>query len=216
MPWEVALALRTDGWYLRSDIIWAKPNGMPESVTDRPTRSHEYIFLMSKSKTYYFDYKAIEEPASMASEKRWNQNIENQHGSLRANGGRKTNGPMKAVGKPDKQRGHSRRHDGFNDRWDAMEKTEQRGGTRRKRDVWTVSPQPFPEAHFATFPEELIQPCILAGCPKGGVVFDPFMGSGTTALVAVRNGCRAVGIELNPDYIEIAKKRLAQEHIPFQ
>lgn len=211
VPWMLAFALRGAGWYLRSDIIWAKPNGMPESVEDRPTRSHEYIFLLSKNRRYHYDGAAIEELASMASMARWNQNLEGQHGSLRANGGAKTNGTMKAVGGPDKQRGHSRRHDGFNDRWDAMEKLEQCAGTRQKRDVWWVSPQPFPEAHFATFPEELILPCILAGCPAGGTVLDPFFGSGTTGLVAQTNGCKAIGIELNPEYIEIAKRRLAQD-----
>jgi len=203
IPWRVAFALQADGWYLRSDIIWAKPNPMPESVTDRPTRAHEYIFLLSKSARYFYNGAAIEEPASMASLARRNQDIEKQHGSLRANGG------------PYKQRGHGRRHDGFNDRWDAMEKEKQCSGTRQKRDVWTVSPQPFPEAHFATFPEKLIEPCILAGCPAGGTVLDPFMGSGTTALVARANQCNAVGLDLNAAYIKIATKRLSQEVLEF-
>lgn len=210
IPWIVAFALRQDGWYLRQDIIWAKPNPMPESVTDRCTKSHEYIFMLSKSKKYYYDAEAIKEPASLSSVKRWAQNIEQQEGSHRVPG--KTNGTMKAVGGPksDKQRGHGRRHAGFNARWDAMSKSEQCSGTRNKRSVWTVSTKPFKGAHFATFPPDLIVPCILAGCPRGGTVLDPFMGAGTTALVAKEHGRKAIGSELNAEYIEIAAKRMAQ------
>ena len=205
-------ALRADGWWLRSDIIWAKKNCMPESVTDRPTRAHEYIFLLSKSAHYYYDYEAIKEPASMASLQRWGQNIEDQAGSARGNGGAKVNGPMKAVGGPkkDKQRGHSRRHDGFNDRWDGMTKEEQCTMGRNKRTVWTVATQPFREAHFATFPEKLIEPCILAGCPEKGIVLDPFMGSGTTGLVTLRLGRQFLGYELNPEYCAMANRRLSK------
>ena len=214
IPWMVAFALHADGWYLRSDVIWSKPNPMPESVTDRPTKSHEYIFLLSKSERYHYDYEAIREPAEHSSIKRWMQNIDAQEGSYRANGGAKTNGTMKAVSGPrrsDKQRGHSRRHAGFNDRWDAMTKDEQAAMGRNKRSVWTVATKPFSEAHFATYPPELIEPCILAGCPQGGTVLDPFFGAGTTGLVADRFGRHCIGIELNPEYIEIAKRRLIKD-----
>jgi len=208
MPWRVAFSLQADGWYLRSDIIWSKPNPMPESVKDRPTKAHEYIFLLSKSERYYYDAEAIKEPASPASIVRWNQDIQNQSGSTRAYAGAKRNGPMKAVGGPkkDKQRGHSRRHAGFNDRWDHMTREEQSAMGRNKRSVWTVATKPFKEAHFATYPPELIEPCILAGCPEGGIVLDPFSGSGTTLEVAKRLGRRSIGIELNPDYCDIAVK----------
>lgn len=217
IPWMVAFALRADGWYLRQDIIWAKPNPMPESVTDRCTKSHEYIFMLSKSARYYYDADAIKEPATESSLKRWDQNIEGQAGSSRVPG--KTNGPMKALGggqanirkARDKQRGHSRRHAGFNDRWDAMTKAEQCSGLRNKRSVWTVSTKPFKEAHFATFPPNLITPCILAGAPPGGTVLDPFMGAGTTAYVAKEYGRKAIGCELNPAYIDLAINCLRQE-----
>lgn len=207
IPWRVAFALQAAGWYLRSDIIWAKPNCMPESVTDSCTRSHEYIFLLSKQPKYFYDHEAIKEPMCMSSEQRLSQDVESQAGSARANGGAKTNGPMKAVGRVDKQRGHSRRHAGFNDRWDAMEKEEQCSGMRNKRDVWSVSPASYPEAHFATFPPELIKPCILAGSRAGDLVLDPFGGSGTTAQVALEYGRRAVVCELNDDYIPLIENR---------
>lgn len=207
IPWMVAFALRADGWYLRSDIIWSKPNPMPESVTDRPTKAHEYIFLLSKSQRYFYDSEAIKEPMSLSSEERLAQDIESQTESVRANGGAKTNGTMKAVGKVDKQRGHSRRHAGFNERWDAMEKGEQCSGMRNKRSVWSVAPANFKEAHFATFPPDLIKPCILAGSRVGDVVLDPFGGSGTTGMVALELGRRAVLCELNPEYVKLSERR---------
>ncbi len=148
IPWKSAFALQEDGWYLRSDIIWQKPNPMPESVKDRPTRSHEFIFLMSKSKKYYYDYESIKENTLDGSTK------------------------------------------------------------KNKTDVWTVQKKSFKEAHFATFPEDLIVPCILGGSREGGVVLDPFMGAGTTALVAAKNNRNFIGFELNHEYIEIANKRL--------
>lgn len=212
IPWLLAFALRTDGWYLRQDIIWSKPNAMPESVTDRCTRSHEYIFMFSKSPKYFYDYEAIKTPAAESSIKQWKQDIDSQTGSLRIQD--KTNGAMKAVGGPqgsDKQRGHSRRHNGFNDRWDKMTVAEQQAMGANKRSVWTVSTAGFKEAHFATFPPELIVDCINAGCPEGGIVLDPFMGSGTTALVAAKLGRNYVGLELKPAYIEMAERRLAKE-----
>jgi len=211
IPWRVAFALQSDGWYLRSDIIWAKPNPMPESVTDRPTRSHEYIFLMSKSARYYYDAEAIKEPGCLSSIARLNQDVKNQAGSNRIVG--KTNGNMKAVGRIDKQRGHSRRHAGFNGRWDAMTREEQCSLMRNKRDVWTVATSKFKGAHFATFPEKLITPCILAGSERGDKVLDPFFGSGTVGVVAQQYGRKFIGIELNPKYVEIAEKRLAGKTI---
>jgi DNA modification methylase len=211
IPWMVAFALRSAGWYLRQDIIWSKPNPMPESVKDRCTKAHEYIFMLSKSQKYYYDAAAIRDPASPSSILRWNQDLEQQEGSDRVPG--KTNGKMKAVGGPktDKQRGHSRRHNGFNERWDKMTTEEQMSFGANKRSVWSVSTKPFAEAHFATFPEELITPCILAGCPKEGIVLDPFMGAGTTALVALSHGRKFMGFELNPEYIQIAEDRLKQK-----
>lgn len=207
IPWKVAFALQAAGWWLRQDIIWAKPNPMPESVTDRCTRSHEYIFMLTKSARYYYDIEAIKEPMSLSSVSRLAQpNLENQKGSARVP--RKTNGVMKAVGKLYKQRGHGKRHEGFNARWDAMNKTEQCSGMRNKRSVWNVAPIGFKEAHFATFPPKLIEPCILAGCPEGGTVLDPFSGAGTTGLVAEQHKRNAILIELNPAYVNIALRRI--------
>ena len=182
IPWLVAFALRADGWYLRQDIIWAKPNPMPESVTDRCTKSHEYIFLLSKSQQYWYDADAIAEPGS---------------GTVY-----------------DRTRRKSGRLDGT--RYLVDGKGQERAGNmfgigseyRNKRSVWTVTTKPFAEAHFATFPEDLIEPCVLAGCPENGIVLDPFMGAGTTAVVAVKNGRQYVGFELNPEYIKIAERRI--------
>jgi len=209
MPWRVALALQADGWYLRQDIIWSKPNPMPESVTDRCTKSHEYIFLLSKSDRYHFDQSAIAEPAAEATVSRLAQDIEAQEGSHRAHAGGKTNGTMKAVGKRIKMDGHiDRRKDGFNQRWDAQAEPRI---TRNKRSVWEVGTAPFKDAHFATFPPALIEPCILAGCPRGGVVLDPFGGAGTTGLVADRLGRNAILIELNPAYAEMGRARIGAD-----
>lgn len=249
IPWRVAFALQADGWYLRQDIIWAKPNPMPESVKDRCTKAHEYMFLLSKSPDYYYDQDAIREPAAPSSVARWAQDVESQAGSDRVPG--KTNGTMKAVDGP-ARRGDSGRScmaypetrqsvlDGID--IEAL-RTEQRSrrdtfartgavaehvmpgqsaaqhradreedtfdiASRNKRSVWTVPTMPLKEAHFATFPERLIEPCVLAGAPAGGVVLDPFMGAGTTAVVAERLGRRWVGCELNPEYAAIAEARI--------
>lgn len=184
IPWRVAFALQADGWYLRQDIIWSKPNPMPESVRDRCTKSHEYLFLLSKSPRYYFDGEAIKEPVAASSFARLSQsNLAQQQGSARVPG--KTNGNMKAVGGAE---------------------------TRNKRSVWTVATKPFKDAHFATFPAELIEPCIVAGSRPGDLVLDPFMGAGTTAVVAERLGRRWVGCELNPEYAEMAKRRIHNTH----
>ena len=183
IPWRVAFALQADGWYLRQDIIWHKPNPMPESVTDRCTKAHEYIFLLSKSPQYYFDNEAIKEPVANSSVSRLSQNnLSNQLGSNRVPF--KTNGTMKAVGNTE---------------------------NRNKRSVWTVTTKPFKGAHFATFPPDLIEPCILAGCPEGGIVLDPFGGAGTTGLVANRNNRNAILCELNPDYVQICENRISEE-----
>lgn len=206
IPWRVAFALQADGWWLRQDIIWHKPNPMPESVRDRCTKSHEYIFMLSKSARYYYDADAIKEPGAESSIMRLSQNVDAQVGSPRVPG--KTNGNMKVVGKLDKQRGHGRRHSGFNDRWDALSREEQCALMRNKRSVWTVATAPFKEAHFATFPPDLITPCILAGCPEGGTVLDPFGGSGTTAEVALKTRRKFYLIELSADYIALAQKRI--------
>jgi len=206
IPWRVAFALQSDGWYLRSDIIWSKPNPMPESVTDRPTRAHEYIFLLTKSKKYFYDAEAIKEQGKSEITP-WS--VRKEEGEALRNSISSTTPALNR--KPDKQRGHSRRHAGFNEQWDNMTKTEQCSLMRNKRSVWEVATQPYSESHFATFPEKLIEPCVLAGCPKMGIVFDPFMGSGTTALVACKLNRQFTGIELNPEYIKMAEKRVDAE-----
>jgi len=185
IPWRVAFALQADGWYLRSDIIWHKPTPMPESVTDRPTKSHEYIFLMSKSAKYYYDNEAVKEPAVEGTDL----------GVLRSNKAAYGQGPtdIKTINKrlaicPDSRLGNP-------------------SGTRNKRDVWTVPTKPYKGAHYATFPPKLIEPMILAGCPAGGIVLDPFVGSGTVAQVATLHRRNWIGIELNPEYIKLADKR---------
>lgn len=178
IPWMLAFALRDDGWYLRQDIIWHKPNPMPESVKDRCTKSHEYIFLLSKSQHYYFDNKSIQEEA-VSGEAIRDKSAEGYQADY-PNGNRFSKGAH-VYGKNNK---------------------------RNKRDVWQIPVSPVKEAHFATFPEKLVEPCILAGCPVNGVVLDPFFGSGTTGRVAVRLNRHYIGCELNPDYIEISKKRI--------
>jgi len=188
IPWRVAFALQADGWTLRQDIIWHKPNPMPESVKDRCTKAHEYIFLLSKGPRYYFDNEAIKEPLAESSLPRLRQNIAGQVGTTRHVG--KTNGNFKAQGNLET-------------------------GLRNKRSVWTVTTKPFKGAHFATFPTALIEPCILAGSPQGGVVLDPFGGSGTTGLVADRHGRDAILCELNPAYAEMAAARIAEDGALF-
>ena len=202
IPWMLAFALRADGWYLRQDIIWAKPNPMPESVTDRCTKAHEYLFLLSKSPRYYFAADAVREPILASTAKRIAQNVDRQAGSDRVPG--KTNGPMKAVVRG--MRNTSAEAYGLTR--GAGNQTCAHENGANKRSVWTVATQPFKEAHFATFPPALVEPCILAGCPEGGTVLDPFGGAGTTGLVADRLQRDAVLIELNPDYAAIARRRI--------
>ncbi|MCP4900106.1 MAG: site-specific DNA-methyltransferase [bacterium] len=202
MPARVILALQADGWWVRSEIIWAKPNPMPESATDRPTSAHEKVFLLTKSARYFYDAEAVRTPSNGYSKMPdgWDTGP-GSHGTIHRNGRKKGR-------KTDKQRGHSRRHDGFNDRWDQMTKGEQQARYANLRNVWTIAPAPFPEAHFATFPPALVEPCIKAGCPKDGTVLDPFGGSGTVGLVADRLGRDAILIELNSDYVTMAKCRI--------
>ena len=178
----------------------SKPNPMPESVTDRPTKSHEYIFLLSKSQRYYYDAEAIRDPPAR---EWWTETRTVPGNPDRNDGGSVTSRPRRA----DKEHGHVRRHAGFNDRWDAMSKEEQAMNGRNKRSVWEIATNPFPEAHFATFPPDLIKPCILAGAPVGSLVLDPFAGSGTTGKVAIELGRKALLIEPKAEYIEMIKKR---------
>lgn len=212
IPWMAAFALRGDGWFLRQCNIWAKPNCMPESVSDRSTVSHEYVFHLSKSNDYWYDSEAARTPAAPSSETRLAQNIEDQAGSTRANGGAKTNGAMKAVARrSDKQRGHHRRHAGFNDRWDALEMSGQVANGGNLRSVWWISPAQYREGHYAVMPDRLAELCIVAGCKPGGTVLDPFGGAGTTGLVADRMGRDAILIELNPEYAAMAERRIRSE-----
>jgi DNA modification methylase len=208
VPWMVAFALRADGWFLRQCNIWAKPNCMPESVSDRSTASHEYVFHLTKSNDYYYNAEAARTPATPGTETRLAQDVEAQEGSARANGGAKTNGPMKAVRRTDKQRGHSRRHDGFNDRWDAMERDQQLTGGANLRSVWWISPAQYRDAHFAVMPETLAKICILSGSRPDDTVIDPFGGSGTVPAVAVGHGRPAIYVDLNPAYLELARQRI--------
>jgi len=211
IPWMVAFALRANGWYLRQDIIWHKPNPMPESVTDRCTKAHEYVFLLSKSPKYYFDNEAIKTEIADTTIKRLMQDRQHQIGSDRVPG--KTNGNMKAVGtlrKGYEHRGEGDKKLGSHSGNYAADGSIIGGGKANKRSVWTVTTKPFKEAHFATFPEALITDCILAGCPENGIVLDPFMGAGTTGLVAKKLNRNYVGFELNPEYIKIAESRIMQ------
>ena len=183
IPWRVALALQEDGWILRQDIIWSKPNPMPESVRDRCTKSHEYIFLLSKSKKYYYDNEAIKEDAG-----NW--------GTRDRTGGKYTSGAAPILGG---------NHAGL------VGKEWEENPKKNKRSVWHVAPKPFAGAHFAVYPKELIEPCVLAGCPEDGTVLDPFSGSGTTGIVAVNSGRKYIGLELNPEYAELSLNRIQDE-----
>ncbi|MFU5420311.1 DNA-methyltransferase [Pseudomonas aeruginosa] len=180
IPWRLAFALQDDGWYLRQDIIWHKPNPMPESVRDRCTRAHEYVFMLTKAPRYYYDHEAVKEdavsehPSGNGFKRDARESYKNLDGTARGN----------------------------DEQWTGV------GGKRNRRSVWTVPTAGFKGAHFATFPPDLIRPCVLAGAPRGGLVLDPFGGAGTTALVAMQEGRRSVLIELNPEYAAIARNRL--------
>lgn len=209
LPFMLAFAMRADGWFWRQCNIWAKPNCMPESVSDRSTISHEYVLQFSRSNDYWYDAESARTPAAPSTETRLAQGVEAQAGSDRTNGGGKTNGPMRAVSRrSDKQRGHSRRHAGFNDRRDAMERSEQLSKGANLRSVWWISPAQYRDGHFAVMPDALAEICILAGCPEGGTVLDPFGGAGTTGLVADRLKRNAILIELNPAYASMAERRI--------
>jgi DNA modification methylase len=225
IPWRVAFALQADGWYLRQDIIWHKPNPMPESVTDRCTKSHEYIFLLTKSAQYYYDADAIKETAVYGGNEARYARAETANKSLPTaerngirprswNGSDFHDGKNLIVHPNVGQKRRSVKRGDFNGKTNALEGREAFRAiteTRNRRSVWTVATQPFKDAHFATFPPKLILPCLLAGCKRHGVVLDPFGGAGTTAVVAGLNGRNAILCELNPKYIEIARKRIEIE-----
>ena len=187
IPWRVAFALQADGWWLRQDIIWHKPNPMPESVTDRCTKAHEYIFLMTKAARYYYDEDAIREKTGSEMSSR-------EYDTKTASGAAWKSGGVKNYAGANKKDGGRSHPNG-----------------RNRRSVWTIATAPYPGAHFATFPPKLIEPCIMAGCPEGGTVLDPFLGSGTTGAVSRKNGCKFIGIELNEDYLQLAVKRFTQK-----
>jgi DNA modification methylase len=206
IPWRVAFALQADGWWLRQDIIWHKPNPMPESVTDRCTKAHEYVFLLSKAGRYYFDSEAMQERAV-------GQSAHDLTGQGYAAPGQTPNRGNRSKRDSFKREGSKRAEvipgqTVGTHRPDRVE-SEHNLFTRNKRSVWTVATRPYKGAHFATFPPALIEPCILAGAPFGGVVLDPFLGSGTTAAVAVSEGRHAIGCELNPEYVTLAQQRIA-------
>lgn len=181
IPWRVAFALQSDGWYLRSDIVWSKPAPMPESVTDRPTKAHEYVFLLTKQERYYYDSEAIKERSE------WNGESGTKNYLAWAENGRIDAG-MNSSGP---------------------------SGFRNRRSVWEISTRPYAEAHFAVFPEALVEPCVLAGSPKDGTVLDPFAGSGTTLAVAQRLGRHSVGVDISGPYLELARKRLEAVTLPM-
>jgi len=196
IPWMVAFALRADGWYLRQDIIWHKPNPMPESVKDRCTKAHEYIFLLAKSQKYYYDAEAVKEPQSENTHLRYSKDVENGITPV----------PSAKNGSKELER------PGYEKWREYAPKTILDGG-RNRRSVWTVTTKPFKGAHFATFPPDLIEPCILAGSAKGDTVLDPFNGAGTTGMVAIKHGRSYIGVELNADYIEMTRARLASVQV---
>lgn len=190
IPWRVAFALQADGWYLRSDIIWAKPNPMPESVTDRPTKAHEFVFLLAKQARYFYDNDAIAEPVVMKPQRR---SVPHKR---RVPGRNRTGQP------PDTFTSSAPRDEPG---------TDSANGMRNRRTVWTFPTRPFPDAHFAVMPTALVEPCVLAGCPEGGTVLDPFAGAGTVGLVARRLRRHFIGIEINPEYADMARRRIEDD-----
>lgn len=189
IPFRLALALQADGWWVRQDCIWSKPNPMPESVQDRFTKAHEYVFLLTKSKRYFWNKEGASEPVAAATGSRLHQNVADQEGSRRANGGAKTNGPMRAVGTC---------------------------AGRNKRSVWEIPTQPYSEDHYAAYPEELVKTCLMAGCPPDGTVLDPFGGRGTTGVVAKGLGLDFILIELQPAYVRLIEKNIANAQAPLE
>ena len=212
MPWRVAFALQADGWWLRRDIIWAKPNPMPESVTDRCTTAHEYLFHFAKSDRYYYDAEAIREmdTGSLHDQSRKGRATEDQKRSPTES----VNGIRRSK-MPDGWATYVARHGSMHDDGRETGRPSHIRIGRNRRSVWVIATQPYPEAHFATFPEALVKPCVLAGAPIGGLVLDPFSGSGTTLYVAKDLGRKAIGIELKPEYNALAVRRLQQEVLPF-
>ena len=219
IPWRVAFALQADGWWLRMDIIWAKPNPMPESVTDRPTKSHEYVFLMSKSAKYWYDADAIKEVAT---------GYDGRRDTMMKGSDKYQDGEYLAAGNANslsvngRERWKYKNLQEYGQQPNTMHEKRLVGDeylspVRNKRSVWTVATQPFKEAHFATFPEDLVKPCILAGCPEGGTVLDPFAGTCTVGLVCARLNRNFVGIDLNPEYLKMRQKQIdavtAQERL---
>ncbi len=208
IPWRVAFALQADGWYLRQDIIWHKPNAMPESVTDRCTKAHEYLFMLTKSARYYFNHEAIKEPAKVYSGRAATFDRSGNAVAAHVIPGQGAAQHRKRTAKPGKNEALGKAtYDGFNDRWN---KSTEDGmpSARNRRSVWTVATRPYKGAHFATYPPALIEPCILSGSRPGDLVLDPFGGSGTTAEVALKNSRRAVLCELNADYVSLIKRRV--------
>ena len=226
VPWALAFALRADGWFLRADVVWHKPNPMPETVRDRPTKAHEYVFLLAKRARYYYDQAAVAEPCSPHTHARCAQDVAAQRSSAPANGGTHADRPMQAVPPGVNPKARARwpagwdsgpgARDGLSGRYPRPRQNESfaaatvgRVASRNKRSVWTISTQPFRGAHFATYPERLVEPCVRAGSAAGDVVLDPFAGAGTTGVVAERLGRRFVGVELNPAYARMARERIA-------
>lgn len=211
IPWRVAFALQADGWWLRSDIIWSKPNPMPESVRDRPTKAHEYIFLLSKSERYFYDADAVAEPIQTDPKENYPARARitgrGTQGAAAARGGdqdRSGGFPPRGSGNLERKYGDDAGRPGS----DLGRSIPWEGVTRNRRTVWTITTKPFPEAHFAVFPPDLPEVCIRAGCPEGGTVLDPFAGAGTTLMVALRLGRSAIGIEISEEYAEMARNRI--------
>jgi DNA modification methylase len=207
IPWAAAFALRERGWWLRQDIVWSKKNCMPESITDRCTRSHEYIFMLSKSATYYYNAEAIKtdiKESSLERAKRARSDHNKYSQGVPGNRPQAIHKPRE----PKKQDGHGIRHEGFNERWNKATEEGTAPVKVNRRSVWELSTKPFKESHFATFPIEIPRLCILAGSKEKDIILDPFSGAGTTALVAASLGRHYVGFELNPRYVKIANGRL--------
>lgn len=192
IPWRLAFALREDGWYLRSDIIWHKENAMPEACRDRPTRSYEHIFLLSKSPRYYYDYDSLAEPMKEVSKKRYVRGRSKENKYLNENSGAK-------IQKINEARGYG------------QYKGDNIPQFRNKRDIWTINTTSFRGNHYAAFPPKLAEICMIAGCPKGGIILDPFIGSGTVGLIALLHNRKYIGIELNEEYVNLTKKRIETE-----
>lgn len=192
IPWRLAFALREDGWYLRSDIIWHKENAMPEACKDRPTRSYEHIFLLSKSQRYYYDYDSLAEPMKEVSKKRYVRGRSKENKYLNENSGAK-------IQKINEARGYG------------QYKGDNIPQFRNKRDIWTINTTSFRGNHYAAFPPKLAEICMITGCPKGGIILDPFIGSGTVGLIALLHNRKYIGIELNEEYVDLARKRIETE-----